>query len=329
MATSNQILSTVTGEQIIQEALEMLGVLGEGELATVDQQNSLLYTLNTMIANWQADGLNLFAVQKVYLFCETGRGEYQLNNDITNLSRAVTAYDETTLALPALETETVLTLVSTAGIEDGDIIGIYMDNTQFHWTGVISHDDNANTVTISAPMPSDAAAGNLVYTYDNTDRAKRPEKMLEMYVMQYNGTVNGRTRIPMWHIPRKEYWDLSNLDAKGVPIQAYYDPQTTLDATLYVWPTPSSSRDILQLNVQRQLDEVNILQDDLDYPAEWFLPLATNLAKIASTKHGTPQFDYYRVRELADEQYERAKGFDNEWETSVWFSPDDRGAWQN
>ena len=78
MSISNSIDFTVTSDEIITEALELLGVLGEGETPTADQIISSRRTLNMMTKTWQADGLNLFAVERTYLFPQQGVAEYDL-----------------------------------------------------------------------------------------------------------------------------------------------------------------------------------------------------------------------------------------------------------
>ena len=67
MAVSGSTNFSVTRDDIINEALELLGVLGEGEVANTNQLTSASRTLNMMTKAWQADGLNLFAVQRSYL----------------------------------------------------------------------------------------------------------------------------------------------------------------------------------------------------------------------------------------------------------------------
>ena len=83
MATSGSIDFIVTRDDIITEALELLGVLGEGETPNSDQLSSSARTLNMMVKTWQADGLNLFAVERQYLFTEKTVEEYSLSSSTT------------------------------------------------------------------------------------------------------------------------------------------------------------------------------------------------------------------------------------------------------
>lgn len=314
MTTSGDLLQTVSGLEIITEALEMMGVLGEGELSTTDQQTSLLRTLNSMMIAWQANGLNLFAVQKTYLFLETLKEGYNLLTD-----HYVTKYLTTSTydSSPSGSNVLVVTDLLSSDILANDPLGVYLTTGEMYWSTVASI--SGTSVSLTSSLPENVDEGATVYTYSSEWKAKRPMKTLEGYFVQENGTS-----IPMKHLPRQEYHELSRKDSVGSPLQWYYDPQVTAP-TVYIWPTATNSRDVILLNVQRQVDEVNIIYQDVDLPAEWFLPLASNLAYIASSKHGVPQFDYYRIREQAKMYYEMAEGFDVEWGTSVHMIPDDRG----
>jgi len=54
MATSGSIDFATTRDDIITEALEQLGVLGEGESPSAAQLTSCSRTLNMMLKAWQA-----------------------------------------------------------------------------------------------------------------------------------------------------------------------------------------------------------------------------------------------------------------------------------
>jgi len=62
MATSGSIDFAATRDDIITEALEQLGALGEGESPNAAQLASCGRTLNMLVKAWQGEGLNLFAL---------------------------------------------------------------------------------------------------------------------------------------------------------------------------------------------------------------------------------------------------------------------------
>ncbi len=64
MSTSGQGDYNVSGSDIILEALELLGVLAEGESANGFMEETAQRTLNMIVKNWQAEGFNLHTLHK-------------------------------------------------------------------------------------------------------------------------------------------------------------------------------------------------------------------------------------------------------------------------
>ena len=73
MATSGSIDYSTSKNDIITEALQLVGVLGEGQSPSSDQLADCSRTLNMMTKAWQAEGFNLFtlATQTVDLVAST------------------------------------------------------------------------------------------------------------------------------------------------------------------------------------------------------------------------------------------------------------------
>ncbi len=314
MSTSGSIDFTVTTEEIITEALELLGVLGEGESPTTDQITSSQRTLNMMAKTWQADGLNLFAMQRNYLFLEKGKSQYQLSK--TSTSNFTADFNETTLAADASIGATTVTLTDASSVSSLDTIGIYLDDGTLSW-GLVFGAPSGNVVTVFPALTSTASTGSVVYSY--TAKSNRPMLILEGYSHQF-----GATDIPLDLISRVDYYDLTNKTAEGFVNQLYYDPQ--IDAgNLFVWPLPNDERDYLILLTQRTLDDFDSTSNTPDYPQEWYMPLAFNLARYLAPKYGTPQMDYSRIMQQARELYETSRGFDTEMGTSMYLRPDTWG----
>lgn len=136
MATSGTISFTVNRDEIITEALELLAVLGEGETPTEDQLTSSSRTLNMMIKNWQAEGLNLFSVRRQYLFLDKGRKEYPLgclggstSNDKEKV-RSTYQFNKDVLTEAPVESDTYFYVEDTEGYSVGDTVG-FQDSQRF------------------------------------------------------------------------------------------------------------------------------------------------------------------------------------------------------
>ena len=315
MATSGDIVFKVTSDEIITEALELLGVLGEGESPTTAQLSSSRRTLNMMTKTWQAEGLNLFAVQRLFLFPKKGQAEYPLGD--TSGTNFTTSFVTSAVAVAASELDTTIELDDVTGVNAGDFIGIYTVDNVFHWAQIIGS-PAGNVVNIAfGPLPADVLVGAVVYSY--TAVAERPMLILEGYTHQFSGTD-----IPLDLIGRVDYYELANKTTEGFINQIYYDPQID-DGNLFVWPLVSDERDYLILLVQRTLFDMNTGANNPDYPQEWYMPLAYNLARYLAPKYGTPQMDYSRLMQQARELYDLARGFDTEMGTSMYLRPDTWG----
>ena len=80
MATSGSADYNVTRDDIITEALELIGVLGEGESPNAAQLTSSARTLNIMVKSWQNKVRNLHVLQDVYLYPDTSSLSYTIGS---------------------------------------------------------------------------------------------------------------------------------------------------------------------------------------------------------------------------------------------------------
>ena len=79
-----------------------------------------------------------------------------------------------------------------------------------------------------------------------------------------------------------------------------------------IWPEPDTVTDVLVLWVQRTLEDLDGATDDVDYPQEWYLPIALNLAMYSSPKYGVPATHLKVIASLATSTKETAETFDVE-----------------
>ena len=308
MATSGSINLVATRDDIITEALEQLGVLGEGDSPNANQLTSCARTLNYMLKAWQADGVNLFAVQKVYLFTRANQSAYTLTGTTTDHYTA--AFVETTTSAAALSGASTITVASATGIADADNIGVYQSDGTMHWT-TVNGAPAGTTVTLTAALTADVASGAKVYAY--TTKAGRPMRVLEA-VIHRDGTDT-----PVLVGSREEYFNQSTKTTDARVNTVYYDPQVTAPK-LYVWPESDDERDYLILNVQRTLDDLDAASNDVDYPQEWFMAMTYGLAVSLAPKYGKPGSMISMLSAIAEREYARVLAFDAE-NVSVFLGP--------
>ena len=307
MATSGSIDFSLNRDAAITEALELVGALGEGEAPTSDQLSSVGRTMNMMLKAWQAKhGVNLFAIQKLYVFLAKNQHEYSLNSSTTD--HFSTSYVKTTLDGAHASGETSLTVDSIAGISDGDYIGVELTDGTLYWD-IVDGAPSGSTVTITTGLSGAASDAGVVFAY--TTKANRPMKITDA-VRRNTSDID----VPVNIISREEYVRHSNKTSDGVVVDLYFDPQRTT-SKINVWPEPSDVTNVLVLWVVRTLDDLDAASDEVDYPQEWYWAIATNLAVMISPKYGVPDQTFKKLRTLAMESLMDAESFDTEDEFKI------------
>lgn len=301
MATSGSIDYTVDRDAIITEALEIMGVLAGGDTPNSDDVTSLSRTLNMMVKFLQAKYVNLFAVQRMYVFLQANQNEYSLSSSSSD--HLTTSFAQTALDGAVSSGGTSLTVDSISSISDGDNIGIKLSDGTMHWD-TVNGAPAGSTVTITNGLASAAADDAVVYAY--TTKADRPMKILNQVLRDSDGRD-----IPIEKLARSDYIYLPNKTSDGSVINIYYDPQVST-GKLYVWPETDDTSDYLVLWVQRTLEDFDASGDDPDFPQEWYLPLAWNLANYSAVKFGVPVAIASKITKTAKDLLEEAGSYDTE-----------------
>ena len=320
MATSGSIDFTVTRDTIITEALEQLGVLNAGDLPTAEDITTCARSLNMMIKTWQANDIEITTVSRRYLFVQTEKSEYRIDGSST---RFTDKYTRTQIDGAVSSGATLFDVDDASLASVGDKIGIYQSDGTMHWTSI-----NAiagNTLGISAAFAADVDDDALVYFYTNT--SPRFIEVVEAFVRNY--CQNDR---PIYKLSRKDWAELTSKEYDGQITQIHYDPQVNntaqnREATLFVWPRASDPRDILVMWVKRTVEDFDAADDNPDFPQEFYLPLALNLAKVIASKYGVPTRDknYQNVLNQADFWYQTVKDYWSRPKDNLWSQPSMEG----
>jgi hypothetical protein len=313
MTISNSTDFTITTADIYVEILEQLGVLAAGEIPTDADKASLNRTLNMIIKAMQADGLNLFALQRNYLFINKGQASYSLGPNSTD--KFTKEFVRTTLAADSAVSTNDIDVTSATGLTIGDQIAVVTATDAF-WTTIANI--AGVTITLTDSLPQDVTSGSKVYAF--TTVAARPMQVIEAYLHQ----SKANTDLPLIKTSRRKYNELSSKVNQGVPTQFYFDPQ--LDAAnLFLWSTGQDEENYITMFVQKTLSDMDSDADTLEFPQEWFWPLVMQVAVAVAPKYGVPSDTYSKIFAQSQIWYERAKGFDSELYTSLYFEADTYG----
>lgn len=288
MATSGSVDYLITRNEIITEALELLGVLANGDTANTNDVTSCSRTLNMMVKHWQARGVMLWKSQEIYVFLADEGQYYDLG---PTGDHATASFVKTEVATAADSGASTIEVDDDTGISDADAVGVELDDGTLQWT-TVNGAPSSDTITLTASLTDDVSVDANVFTY--TTITNRPLFISEGRLHQDSGT-----EIPLTVVAGNDYKRISTKTSSGKASQIWYDPLTT-NGRLHVWPTPDSVKDYLVLTARMPIEDFDSGSDDPDFPQEWLLPLAYNLAVLVAPKFNeetTPAFQM-RAREF-------------------------------
>ena len=274
MATSGSYDFSLTGTEIITEALELLGVVGVGKPLTPEDQASCLRTFEMMIKAWQAEGIAMWTTREASLFFSYRGASYSIGPTGDHCS---TAGYKTEVATAAASGVSTITVDSDDDITDGDYIGIELDDGTVQWT-TVNGTPSSDVVTLTASLTDTVAINNHVYNY--TSKIQRPLEIIEVRRIS-----SSETDVPLEIISRDEYMRLSDKDSYGAVNQVYYDPLLT-NGKMYVWPTPNDVKEYLKFSCRIPIEDFDSASNDPDFPKEWLMALSWNLAVYVAPKFG-------------------------------------------
>lgn len=273
MTFSGTTSFTETRDQLITNALNLLGVVAAGETVTPNDLSYCASALNAMVKAWMAQGIHLWTEEEGTIYFVNGQASYTLPG--ANSSDGSGTPVETTLTSPGSGSS--LTVASTTGMTSGDTLGLQLDSNVIYWT-TISSPPSGTTVTIAGSVPTTASSGNQVFTY--TAALQRPLSIQSARIRNSSGFDR------MMEIkPRQDYMNIPQKTITGSPIILFFTPQIST-GIVYVWPTPYSVAERLKVTYLRTIQDFDSGTDQPDFPQEWLECLTFNLAVRIAPSYG-------------------------------------------
>ena len=166
---------------------------------------------------------------------------------------------------------------------------------------------------VAIPLLSGTASYNLSTITGMT----RPLRILFAFIRDAS---NNDTEVTL--DARNDYNQLGQKASSGVPNQVYYDPQLGA-GTLTVYNVPADGTHTLYVDIQRQIQDFNLLTDNPDFPQESFHMLKWCLADEIALEYVTPAEMRAEITRKATAAY--IAFFDDEREdVSTTFTPSER-----
>ena len=282
MASSGSYDFAVTRNDIINQALQLTGTIGEGETGTSAQIAEGATLLNMIVKLREADGMPLWALKRGAILPFSGTSAINSN------SHVVTTYVTTTLTADSAASDTTLTVSSITGFDSGDQIGIELDDGSIDWT-TINGAPSGTTITVTTGVTTAAGTGNRVYAYTaSTDRIQKPLRILQANVLDVTGSTTWEIDL----VSQSDYYRNGNNSSEGIPNQLFYDRVPSTDTTLetngtfYISPRFSDGDYVIEFTYHRPFMDFDSSTDNPDFPQAFYLPLTLELTCLLGVKAG-------------------------------------------
>lgn len=301
----------LNASQLIDITLKMFNVTSLPDASLPSDYNYALNILNMMIKHWQTKGIKLWKRKQGALFPSYNQPSYQIGNVTgSDNSSLVNNYVATTSTATSLVGTNTVTLTTVTGMAIGDNIGIELDDLSRQWTTITNINIGTLVVTVTDNLTDQATSGNTIITY--TTKINRPLEILRATV--YDLTSN--TENPIEKLTYDQYFNTPIKNVNGRPINYYYDrllnnslPYT---GTLYLYLNPDSSKYVIRFSYLDVINDVVNPTDTLDFPQEWLLGIAANLAvTLASLGYGK-LIEAQATQQLAAQLFDDLRSFDSD-----------------
>ena len=301
---------SVTRDEVVRAALRKVGAAGEGQNPSAQAMQDATEALNMLVKHWQSKGLNMWTRTEAVLFFALNKQYYSFGAGSTDMVCNTASLIETTLAADAATGAATLTLADASSIVDGMNIGVLASTTSLPWTTVVGA-PVGNVVTLTVPLPVDAATGVKVFAFPPLASIPRPLAIVSARRRSSEGID-----VPLIENVREQYFSLPSKSSQGPVNTYYYDPQIGA-GMLYVWPVANNLSDQLRFTYQRPISDLNAAGDVPEYPQEWYRALVYGLAYDLTMDYGVVGEQSQKLQLEAKQSFNDLEGFDTDVATYI------------
>lgn len=283
MATSGSTDFSMTKNDAIRTAFQLLTVYGMGRTISSEDMSFASIMLNMMLKAWEGQGIHLWTKTEGILFLQ----QYVNSYDLGNTARACKRSDTITTQLnaAAISGATSITVVSTTGMAATNPIGIVLTDNSLFWTTIASVTDST-TLVINSALTGASSSAKMVYVY--TSLMGKPLSLYDMRTVQGfdNGATSTEVEIPFELVPYSEYINLPvKSQNSNMPIEGMFNPN--LNSTmLQIFPRPIDCNYRLYFTYMRKIEDMDATGNTFDLPQEWFQAIVYQLAVRLARPYG-------------------------------------------
>lgn len=316
MTTSSSVNFSMTRNEIITDALLMIGALGEEQTI----ENSTLQicdrALNRLIKHFENQAIHIWKRTEAVVFLQQDQSIYTFGSGSTD--HATETYLEMVTTADALSGASTVSVSDSTGVSVSDYIGIVLDDGSLHWAVVSG--TTATTISFAAtPLTDDVTTGNTLFTY--TTKINKP---IDIYQVR-SYLIDGETEIDLGPDDSyEEFQALSNKNVSGSsPTQwNYHRGRTT--GTLRIYPALENVTRYLKITYAKPLEDLDSASDEADVPQEWLDYLTHKLAVRLMPGYGKlGSAQYAQLYQATKDLESEVLAFDNE-KSTVQIMPDNK-----
>jgi hypothetical protein len=312
VATSGSYDYLLTAANVIDVAVENLGVLAAGGTIASADQTLALRRLNMIAKQYQgtndgAPGLKVHTRQRLSLLLAKGQQTYSIGPASTD-ARSSTAVGRTTISADEAAAQTVISITSntdttsypgtTITMTSADFVGIELNDGTIHWTTISG--TPSTTMTIVAQLPSASSAGRYVWWF--TARAQRVVHVESAILRDKNFNDT-----PLTIYRQAEQYDqgVASKLADGDPTSILVEPlRIATRITLDSQPTDVTKQ--IVITGWYPQEDYDATANDIAFPQEAFRFLAWEL-----TFEMAPAFGVTWTPEMDKNRFEARQSFQN------------------
>lgn len=143
--------------------------------------------------------------------------------------------------------------------------------------------------------------------------------------LNFSGASTAWNDVPLTRLAKGEYLALGNKGSQGVPNSFMYDARPSAPTgDFYLYNTPDASttaNNNIHIFSKRQINDLNLAADVVDFPQEWYQALKWGLADETSLENQVAADLADRIERKAMRFKKEAGDWDRE-EGSIYFQPD-------
>lgn len=287
MTTSGVYSYSLNRNEILFEALSLVGVASAFRNPSAEEYATASRWLNILIKAWQKKGLRPTQQTQIVVFLNTTDNSYTLGPSGDHASYT---YNQTELTANSVSGASTITVTATTGFAASYYVGIELDDGTMQWT-TESGAPAGSVITLATPLTGNASTGNIVYVY--------PAKIQKP--LRFNNcqrALPDGTEAMVGIENRSDYFNISNKTIPGYVTQLHYSPKIN-DGELYVFPISSSVQQVLKATVEYPLEVFTSSTQTPPFPDEWTAAIIYGVATLIAPIFGFLGEEYEKIKTMA------------------------------